>query len=379
LQRFFAILLGLGRPKDYSPLGQPQPSGPGPKAVNDASTYPQTPAERDRWIIRRRPARRPANPWIPHGAFRERERIPQGEVVDVATLLLTNRECPWRCLMCDLWKTTLPHRVPTGAIPAQIDTGLAQLRGQRADPGSPGQEASWHPQLLKLYNGGSFFDAGAIPPGDYANIAARIVGFRRIVVECHPALVNHRALRFLEQLEQAAADVGTSPPKLEVAMGLETVHPQVLERLNKRMTTEHFARAAGFLSEHDMDLRVFILVQPPFLEETEALVWAQRSVDFALRCGASVLSLIPVRKGNGALEALEDEGAFTEPRLATFESAVDYGIGLGKAVVLADLWDLARFSRCPVCFPERRSRLEAMNHSQRLTKPVSCPHCPGAH
>ena len=48
---------------------------------------------------------------------------PTGGCVDVATLFLTNRECPFRCLMCDLWKNTLevgrsgsdPRTDPLGA------------------------------------------------------------------------------------------------------------------------------------------------------------------------------------------------------------------------------------------------------------------------
>ena len=35
--------------------------------------------------------------------------------------------------------------------------------------------------------------------------------------------------------------------RLEIAMGLETVHPEVLRRLNKRMTLDDFERATTFL------------------------------------------------------------------------------------------------------------------------------------
>ncbi len=70
----------------------------------------------------------------------------------VATVFLTNRECPFRCLMCDLWRNTLTETVPVGAIPAQIDHALLRL--------PPAKQ-------LKLYNSGSFFDPHAIPPQDY--------------------------------------------------------------------------------------------------------------------------------------------------------------------------------------------------------------------
>ena len=71
-------------------------------------------------------------------------------------------------------------------------------------------------------------------------------------------------------------------------MGLETAHPEILSRLNKRMTLEQFAEAARGCGENDMDLRVFVLVKPPFItERPEALHWAERSIDFAFDCGAT--------------------------------------------------------------------------------------------
>ena len=79
---------------------------------------------------------------------------------------------------------------------------------------------------LKLYNAGSFFDPRAIPPEEYPAIARLAAPFRRTIVECHPALVGPRCLAFRDLLSG----------RLEVAMGLETAHPEVLERLNKRMT-----------------------------------------------------------------------------------------------------------------------------------------------
>ena len=85
--------------------------------------------------------------------------------------------------------------------------------------------------------------------------------------------------------------------QLEIAMGLETVHPEILDRLNKRMTLDQFSAAAEFLRSNAIDLRVFILVQPPFMPSAEALHWTERSLDFAFACGATVATLIPTRGG----------------------------------------------------------------------------------
>ena len=321
-----------------------------PPSPADAASYPSSATERDRWIVSRRGARNRVAVSRPYAFLIEQERADSGEGVPVATIFLTNRECPWRCLMCDLWKNTLNESVPAGAIPAQIDFALGQLPPARQ---------------IKLYNSGSFFDPRAIPPGDYPAIAKRVRSFERVIVECHPSLVGESTPRFRDMLGG----------KLEVAIGLETVHLEVLPKLNKRMTLDQFSRAAGFLRQHDIALRVFVLVKPPFLDEAEALEWAGRSVDFAFDCGASVVSLIPTRPGNGALETLATRGDFAPPKLATFEAAFDYAIGLRRGRVFADTWDLERFSDCQTCFGARRERLARMNFSQEPEARVACNAC----
>ena len=307
--------------------------------------YPTTPRERDEWILAHRPPRNVLDPRKPSAFLVEDECAESGEIARVATIFLTNRECPWHCVMCDLWRNTLTESVPPGAIAEQIDFALRQLGEARQ---------------IKLYNAGSFFDPRAIPPEDFPAIAERVRGFERVIVECHPALVGEPVLRFRDLLAG----------RLEVAMGLETVEPTVLEKLNKRMTLDRFAKAAEFLRTHGIALRVFVLVKPPFLDEAAALEWARRSVNFAFDCGARVVSLIPTRFGNGALESLAESGDFSPPRLETLEAAFDYGIGLQRGRVFADLWDLEKFSQCAVCFPARRERLHQMNLRQ-----VVLPHC----
>jgi radical SAM enzyme (TIGR01210 family) len=290
--------------------------------------------------------RNPLDPWQPYAFLAEPERSREGEIVPVNTIFLTNRECPWRCVMCDLWKNTLTESVPAGAIPSQIDYALARLPAARH---------------VKLYNSGSFFDPHAIPPADYAPIAARLAPFEHVIVENHPALVGENCLRFRDLLSG----------RLEVAMGLETVHPAILPRLNKQMTLEQFAGAAKFLGRYGMDLRAFILVKPPYMRADEADHWAQRSLDFAFECGASAATLIPTRAGNGAMEAL----AFTPPSIAMLEASLSYGIGLAKGRVFADLWDLRRFSTCDSCFDARAARLLQMNLQQTVLAPVECGAC----
>src|SRR6185503_5111269 len=105
--------------------------------------------------------RQPLDAFRPSSFSLERERSDRGDVVSVATIFLTNRECPWRCLYCDLWKNALTETVRRGAIPAQIDFALEHLRMEK-------------PRQIKLYNAGSFFDRKAIPPEEFPAIAQRV-------------------------------------------------------------------------------------------------------------------------------------------------------------------------------------------------------------
>lgn len=349
------------------------------------STYPASAAARDQWIVRQRPERNHLDPHVPYAFLVEDECSAENEIVPVATIFLTNRECPFRCVMCDLWKNTLPTTVPIGAIPAQIAHALAQLPPARQ---------------IKLYNAGSFFDPQAIPSEDYATIAAQTATFERVIVECHPSLINQRCLQFKSKLDALAAAnkdrhsdaerseaeepphfahvanttaPSATPPKFEVAMGLETAHPEVLAQLNKRMTLDQFKKAADFLQQNNIALRVFILVQPPFMREEESLEWAACSLDFAFNCGATAATLIPTRAGNGAMEHLQTIGQFSPPKLATLEAAATYGLTLKRGRVFTDLWDAK--PTCPHCGPARIGRLRQMNLHQTIFAPIECATC----
>ena len=158
-------------------------------------------------------------------------------------------------------------------------------------------------------------------------------------------------------------------------MGLETAHPPALKKLNKGMDLARYATAAEWLLQHGIALRSFVLVGAPFVPRGEASLWVRRSIDFAISCGASAVSLIPVRGGNGAMEVLAAAGDWNAPTLSDVEEALDYGAGLHQARVFADLWEIGRFAPCAICRESRVARMQRINLTQSSEPRIRCVQC----
>jgi len=328
------------------------------------AVYPSSADARDRFVLELRGARPAHDPWRYQHLIVEDERTEADppRPARVGTIILTGRECPWRCVMCDLWRGTTADDTPRGAIPAQIAAAWRELdrRGERVS-------------RVKLYNAGSFFDPRAVPESDYDAIAVQLAAVDRVIVESHPSLVGQRVDRFL------AALAGPGDCGLEVAMGLETANHEALAALNKDMDVEDFAAAADYLRRRDVALRAFLLVSPPGVPDDEQDGWLLQSIDVAYRSGARVVSLVPTRSGNGALDALAAAGAFRQPRLDDIERSFDQALRQRRLDLrlFVDVWDLARFSTCARCLRARHDRLHLMNLEQRVLPRVECRNCDG--
>ena len=186
--------------------------------------------------------------------------------------------------------------------------------------------------------------------------------FDTVLVENHPRLINQMVPEFRDKLKT----------ELQVAIGLETVHPDVLPLLNKQMTLDDFTNAVKYLGDHDIRSRAFILLRPPFLSESEGVEWAKKSIDFSFDAGVECCAVIPTRVGNGAMEKLEEDGDFHTPNIRSLEEVLEYGISLKKGRVFADLWDLEQFADCDQCFEARNQRMQHMNLEQVVSHEINC-------
>jgi radical SAM enzyme (TIGR01210 family) len=321
----------------------------------------------DRRIRSLRPPKARVDPYAAHGSLLEEERRPGGKVERTLTVFLTGAECPFTCSFCDLWQWTLDGPTRPGALTRQLASVLEAREGTAREvqthDGQSGEGRT--PDRLKLYNASNFFDQRAVPSEDVVGIAKLAAPFAGITVESHASMIGAKTLEFAQRI----------PGRLEVAMGLETIHPAAAAQLNKRLDLARFDSAARFLSENGVDLRVFVLLGAPYVPVDETVAWTVRAVEYAVERGASVVSIIPVRGGNGELERLQGLGHFTPPTLPQLEESLDLSLRFTSAVVTADLWDVDRLPACEQCRTERVERLRRVNVSGRAESRVSCETC----
>ena len=299
-----------------------------------------------------RPPKPFVDPYHAHGTLLEKERRPTGQIEDSLTVFLAGAECPFACSFCDLWQWTIDGPTPTGALTTQLEDALASQRTPK-------------PDRVKLYNASNFFDLRAVPRADVDGIARLLADVDAVTVESHAATIGPRATDFARSI----------PGRLEVALGLESIHPVAMSASNKRLDLDRFDRAVGFLREHDIDLRVFVLLGMPFVPAAETVDWTVRTVEHAVAGGAAVVSISPVRAGNGELERLRAMGSFSPPWLAQLEDALRATISNDKSVITVDLWDIERLDACEECRESRVSRLRTANLTGILDPASRCSAC----
>ena len=309
----------------------------------------------DRRIRSLRPPKPQLDPYTAHGSLLEEERRPDARIERALTVFLAGAECPFTCSFCDLWQWTIDGPTPSGALARQLESVLQALDEPR-------------PDRLKLYNASNFFDPRAVPPEDIPGIATLAVPFAAVTVESHANTIGSRTLAFAEQITG----------RLEVAVGLETIHPAAAAQLNKHLDLAQFDSAARFLSDNGIDLRVFVLLGAPHVPAEESVEWTVRTVEYAVERGASVVSIIPVRGGNGEMERLQALREFTPPVLSQLEDALDRSLQFTSTVATADLWDAERLAACEHCTSNRIERMRRLNVTGRVESRIACTMCGSA-
>ena len=277
----------------------------------------------------------------------------RGGEVEIATIFLTGAECPFRCTMCDLWQYTSLGNTPVGAIPFQLSQVLPSKNSNAF-----GVQRKW----LKLYNASNFFDERSVPQQDLGAIAEYCSSFERVIVENHPRFCDERMQWFAEAIGG----------QLEVAMGLETIHPGAMAAMNKGMTLDDFEKAVKQCHRLGIDVRVFVLLHPLGLDVAETIEWTWRTVAFAVERKVRHVSIIPVRAGNGWIDRLIAAGEYQPPTVSMVRKLYDTIPLLdwhvpASSVIEFDLWDWENLKgSCDRCGPILKEHIAQCNRTQVL-------------
>lgn len=252
---------------------------------------------------------------------------------------MRNGACPLACAYCGLYRSA-DDRPATGPEIARqvrrVRESFPQARG------------------LKLYNASSLFEPASIAQRELHHLAPELAGLELVVVEAR----SENALGAL-----AFSDRPDVP--LEVAIGLDVADDGLLRRLNKPTSVAAFRAAAARLREAGIHLRVFVLIQPPFVGEGEAVALSCRTFEAARAAGARVVSLLPVIASHRPLDRLADAGFYAPPSLETVYDVAARCAG-GDVIVRVELESLGLLDACAECSVERREALAILDRGERL-------------
>ena len=164
--------------------------------------------------------------------------------------------------------------------------------------------------MLCLYNGGSFLNEREISPSLRRYMLKRIKDIphvKRLIIESRPEFISDE---ILDEIEEIMTDT-----VVEIGVGVETSNELLRDLvLNKGVTTEDLKIAGSrFRNRKNIKMLAYILVNPPFLTEAEAIEDAVKSLEFARDIGTEIASLEAVSIQHLTLVSFLAEAGFYKP------------------------------------------------------------------
>ncbi len=191
------------------------------------------------------------------------------------------------------------------------------------------------PLSVKIYTSGSFLDKEEIPDEARNLILTEISNDERIkevVLESRPEYVLDPIL------EEVRSLLGNR--SIELAMGLESSSDLIRSLcVNKNFDFAAFKESVDLGKKHDIGMRAYILLKPPFLTERDALLDAQKTISDAINAGATTVSLNPVNvQSNTLVEFLWKKQRYRPPWLWSVVEVLQYAhkAAKGAARVVCD-------------------------------------------
>lgn len=214
------------------------------------------------------------NQWVEEEALGD-------ERVLAFVLILKTRGCYWAdvkgCSMCGYSKDTLGRSATREELSEQLSRALSRYRGE---------------PYVKIYTSGSFLDDREVDPESRVKIVQGFSAARRLLFETLPEFPTRETIDPLR---------AAFPGELEVALGLESTDPIVLQRfVNKGSSPQEYLDAADRVRDLGLRAKGYLLLKPPYLTERESIEDVVRSVKAAAP-HFDALSVNPVHIQSGTV------------------------------------------------------------------------------
>lgn len=197
-------------------------------------------------------------PSEPEACWKEKD-MASGETVPAMVAILRTNGCCWAkagsggCTMCGYRSASLTN-VTSDDLNAQLDQVLEKYNGE---------------PFVKIYTSGSFLDENEIPMDVRERVFDEFKGCKRLLFESRPEFVTEDS-------------VSTLPSNTTVALGLESSDEEVLVKcIHKGFTAAQSQTAGTMIKDAGLMVRTYLLLKPPYMNETAAIADAVSSARFA--------------------------------------------------------------------------------------------------
>jgi len=176
------------------------------------------------------------------------------KIVNAFVIIFKTQGCTWAlesgCSMCGYFNDSIWRKIPDTDLLEQYKSAMEKHTDQK---------------FVKIFTSGSFLDDKEIKPQVRNKILTSLYEkVDKVSVESRPEYITEKKINEIKKI------AGTK--KFEVGIGLETSNDQIRENsINKGFTFNDYKKVAKLLKKHEMGVKTYVLVKPPFITEKQAI------------------------------------------------------------------------------------------------------------
>jgi archaeosine synthase beta-subunit len=198
------------------------------------------------------------------------------EIVDTFVIILKTKGCSWAlksgCSMCGYFNDSILSNVSDEELLQQFEYSLRKYKDEK---------------FVKIFTSGSFLDDEEINPLVREKILKKLYATaEKVSVESRPEYITDEKLKQIKKIQGLKI--------FEIGIGLETSDDDIRQnKVNKGFTFNDYKKAATIMKKHNVKIKTYVLIKPPFLSEKQAINDAINTIE-KIKDITDIVSLNPV-------------------------------------------------------------------------------------